>query len=384
MAGLYVHIPFCASRCIYCGFYSTTGLNLQSSYIDAVIRELKLRRERQQEWHYEPWNTIYFGGGTPSTIPTPYLNRLISAIGDTFSNSDAASLSDCRQIEWTMECNPDDITPAFATWLNTTPINRISMGVQTFNDERLHWLHRRHTSSQAQRAVNMLREAGIRNISLDLMFGFPGQTLAEWNSDIEALLALHPDHISAYSLMYEEGTPLYHMLKQGRINEIDEELSLQMYDTLIDRLTAAGYEHYEISNFARPDFRSRHNSSYWNQTSYLGLGAAAHSYNGRQRWWNISDVRRYINDINCGILPAEYEDIDETTHYNDIITTALRTSDGIDITALPDPQRCYLLEQAEPHIQKKRLTLNANRLCLTRQGIFTSDDIMSDLILLAH
>lgn len=393
MSALYVHIPFCASRCIYCGFYSTTGLNLQSSYIDAVIKELKLRLSQHPEWQEEQWETIYFGGGTPSTLPTPYLNKLITGISETLglhpkgtaskASNHPTDLSDSgNTLEWTMECNPDDITPAFANWLTNTPVNRISMGVQSFNDDRLRWLHRRHTSSQVKEAVSLLRSAGINNISLDLMFGFPNQTLDEWKLDIDEILTHNPEHISAYSLMYEEGTPLYQMLEQGKISEIDEELSLKMYNTLIDRLTSAGYEHYEISNFAKPGYRSRHNSSYWHQVHYLGIGAAAHSYDGNQRWWNVSDIKGYIDAISSGILPSESEDIDDTTRYNDIITTALRTREGIDITTLPGNQRKYLLAQAQPHIQQKRLALNANRLCLTRQGIFTSDDIMSDLILL--
>lgn len=373
MSGLYVHIPFCASRCIYCGFYSTTGLNLRSSYVDALLGELRYHTANGMPFHASPWKTIYFGGGTPSTLPIPILNRLVTG---------SSSIIDTDSItEWTMECNPDDVTPELAAWLGTSPINRVSMGVQTFDDNRLRWLRRRHTSQQASDAVALLRDNGISNISIDLMFGFPGQSTAEWDADIAKALALRPQHISAYSLMYEEGTPLYRLLERGEIEEIDEETSLQMFETLVTRLTAAGYEHYEISNFALDGFRSQHNSSYWHQVPYLGIGAAAHSYDGNERWWNVSDMRKW----STGSTPSAYiegsETIDATTRYNDIITTALRTREGVSLEALPEEQRTYLLEQATPHLRAKKVAITGQHLHLTHDGIYTSDDIMSDLIL---
>lgn len=373
MSGLYVHIPFCASRCIYCGFYSTTGLNLRSSYVDALLEELRHHTSEGMPFHASPWKTIYFGGGTPSTLPIPILNRLVTGI---------SSIIDTDSItEWTMECNPDDVTPELAAWLGTSPINRVSMGVQTFDDERLRWLRRRHTSQQASDAVAMLRDNGISNVSIDLMFGFPGQSIAEWDADIAKALALRPQHLSAYSLMYEEGTPLYRLLERGEIEEIDEETSLQMFETLVTRLTAAGYEHYEISNFALDGFRSQHNSSYWRQVPYLGIGAAAHSYDGNERWWNVSDMRKW----STACMPSAYiegsETIDATTRYNDIITTALRTREGVSLEALPEEQRTYLLEQAAPHLKAKKVAITGQHLHLTHDGIYTSDDIMSDLIL---
>ncbi len=366
MSSLYLHFPFCASRCIYCGFYSTTGLNLQREYVDALLQELAMHSK--DEW--QPFGTVYFGGGTPSTLPTEQLARLTAAI-KPLSTDDA---------EWTMECNPDDITPELASWLKESPINRISMGAQTFADERLKWLHRRHTSQQVSEAVRLLKANGIDNISIDLMFGFPNETLPQWQEDIAHVLDLRPQHISAYTLMYEEGTPLYRMLEQGKISEIDEELSLQMYDTLIDTLTAGGYEHYEISNFALPGRRSRHNSNYWNQTRYLGLGAAAHSYDGRHRWWNIADVRQYISGIMTGQCPRESEEIDAQTRYNDIVTTALRTREGISLDMLSPDERTYIIQQAQPHIAAHRLALTPTNLHLTRSGLYVSDDIMVDLI----
>lgn len=233
-----------------------------------------------------------------------------------------------------MECNPDDVTEEFCETLKLLPVNRVSMGAQTFSDHRLRFLHRRHNAAEVKTAVERLRGIGIRNISIDLMFGFPQETLADWQSDITAAINLGVEHISAYSLMYEEGTTLYRMLEQGKIEEIDEETSRQMYEQLISQLTEAGYEHYEISNFARPGKRSHHNSSYWHEIPYIGIGAAAHSYkrNGKaMRSWNVDDISEYISRINQGELPSESETLDLNTRYNDLITTALRTSDGIDI-----------------------------------------------------
>lgn len=368
MKGLYIHIPFCASRCIYCDFYSTTGLKLQEQYVDALIKEYKTATYAFKNNAGE-YSTIYIGGGTPSTLSTQLLDRLIACLPTDTE-------------EFTMECNPDDITPEFAKWLASSGVNRVSMGAQTFDDNRLKWLNRRHRSHQVDNAVRMLRSNGITNISIDLMFGFPGETIEDWIHDIEHAIGLHPEHISAYSLMYEESTPLYRMLERGEIDEIDEELSAQMYDTLVDRLTATGYEHYEISNFALPSYRSRHNSSYWRQVPYLGLGAAAHSFDGKQRWSNIADVREYINSIDNDILPREVENIDRRTRYNDIVTTATRTREGICLAWLDKEEQEYLMQQAKAHLRNGNMLLTPTHLHLTRRGIYVSDDVMSDLIML--
>ena len=322
MAGLYIHIPFCESRCIYCGFYSTTSLKLRDDYVDALCREMQMRPSKAALGNDEPIETIYLGGGTPSQLKGSQLNQIFSAIRKNYTLTE--------NIEITMECNPDDVTGDFCETLKQLPVNRISMGAQTFNNERLRFLHRRHNAREVDEAITRLRNIGIRNISIDLMFGFPEESLSQWVSDIRHAIQLDVEHISAYSLMYEEGTPLYRLLEQEKIREIDEETSRRMYETLIDLLTGAGYEHYEISNFARPGFRSLHNSSYWHEVPYIGIGAAAHSYNRKQRSWNIENIQTYIRSISEGIIPSESEQLDITTRYNDLITTALRTSDGID------------------------------------------------------
>jgi len=385
MAGLYIHIPFCASRCIYCGFYSTTSLRLRQRYVDAVKKEMEEVRKRKKEKEDHSIATIYLGGGTPSQLTIPQLHQIFDAV---YKYNKVE-----MDAEVTIEMNPDDVTEAFADGLCMLPVNRVSMGAQTFNDERLKWLHRRHSSHQVTEAIERLRDNGIQNISIDLMYGFPGETLDDWRRDIDAALSLDVEHLSAYCLMIEEGTPLAKMVRNGDCPSceersglqgdcpLNEELERQMYELLIDKLTAAGYEHYEISNFSKPGYRSRHNSSYWNDTPYVGLGAAAHSYDGHCRSWNVADIHQYIEAIERGELPSEQEEIDGDTHYNDRITVALRTSDGLDLTTLADRHRHYCMKEAQRFLDDGLLQLCDNRLSLTRKGLFVSDYIMSSLIM---
>ena len=362
MAGLYIHIPFCRSRCIYCGFYSTTELELRQRYVEAICKEMNMVCQKGAI------KTIYLGGGTPSQLTISQLQQIFDAayIYNKVENT----------AEVTIECNPDDVTKDFAEGLSHLPINRVSMGVQTFSDQRLRFLHRRHSSSQVFDAVERLRDSGIQNISIDLMYGFPKETLSEWEDDIEKALSLEAEHLSAYCLMIEEGTPLYRM----QTEPIEEELERLMYERLIDKLAAAGYEHYEISNFARLGFRSRHNSSYWDGTPYIGIGAAAHSYDIRSRSWNVADIRQYIEGIEQGKRIFEEELIDENTKYNDTITVALRTREGICLDHLSDKHRNYCLENAKRFIDDGLLHTNNHQLALTRKGLFVSDMIMSELI----
>ena len=378
MTGLYLHIPFCKSRCIYCGFYSTTHHELRQRYVDAVCREMEIKgTECLMAANQETASlidTIYLGGGTPSQLTTDQLRQLFLYINNVYALT--------PHPEVTIEVNPDDVTTPYVASLSQLPVNRVSMGAQTFDDQRLRFLHRRHTADQVSQAVSMLRDAGIGNISIDLMYGFPDETLDDWQRDIDAALDLSVEHISAYCLMIEEGTPLWTM--RNRENEKwrnGEELERQMYEMLTDRLTAAGYEHYEISNFARPGYRSRHNSSYWNDVPYIGLGAAAHSYDLTSRSWNVADIRQYIEAIEKGEIPCEREVLDGDTHYNDRVTTALRTCDGLDLTTLSDRHRTHCLHEARPFLEDGLLRLADNRLVLTRRGLFVSDMVMSGLMM---
>ena len=373
--GIYIHIPFSKSRCIYCGFYSSTLFGLQHNYATTLIKEMHLRRSEFNGLGSidspNSVDTIYIGGGTPSTLPLSDIQDILNSVSECFPGNPR---------EVTIEVNPDDITPEFVSCLRSFGINRISMGIQTFDDSRLQFLHRRHTSSQAIDAVRIIKEAGIDNISIDLMFGFPNQTLDEWAADVQTAISLSPTHISAYSLMYDDCTPLNRMLSEGKLTQIIDEASLSTYKNLMDALKTAGYEHYEISNFAKPGYRSVHNSSYWHNVPYLGIGASAHSYNISTRSWNIADIHQYIKAINNGTLPSESETIEETTHYNDLVTAALRTSDGMDLDSISPSFRQYALQCADIHIKNGLLKHADNRLLLTREGLFVSDMVMGDLI----
>lgn len=379
MAGLYIHIPFCKSRCIYCGFYSTTHLSLRDSYVSALCREMEMRSGNVL---FRQLSTIYIGGGTPSQLSINHLHDIFKCIVNHFHVDDDA--------EVTIECNPDDVTPSFAEALKELPINRVSMGVQTFNDERLKFLRRRHSSEQVLKAIERLRLARIENISIDLMFGFPNETIGEWENDIDQALNLHVEHISAYSLMYEEGTPLYNIrrkqIEKGMVNQdAEDELSVKMYELLMEKLEKAGFEHYEISNFALKkdsgSYRSRHNSSYWQGIPFLGIGAAAHSYDIDSRQWNVADVQQYIQAIQRGDIPAEREFLTEDVRYNDMVTTAMRTREGIALNHLKDKYKDYLLKQAQSHITYGLLALTDDRIALTKKGFIVSDSVMSDLML---
>ena len=382
MAGIYIHVPFCASRCIYCGFYTTTTLSSQDRLVRALCSELDMRRDylldKAAPTSPITIDTIYLGGGTPAQLSQENLLRLFDAIYNKVEQVPTFHISPTAEV--TMECNPDDLTPQFAQTIARLPVNRVSMGVQTFSDERLNFLRRRHKATDIEPAIQRLRQVGIGNISIDLIFGFPKQTVNEWATDLQKAIELDVEHISAYSLMYEEGTPLFRLLEQQRVSEIADSQSLDMFNLLVDTLTTNHYEHYEISNFAREGFSSRHNASYWQGIPYLGLGPSAHSYDGNSRQWNVSNLHKYMDAIENGTVPMEKETLDEDTKYNDWITTALRTKEGLDLNLLSEAHREYLLRAAEPHLREGNLVLTNNNIALSRAGIFISDSVMSDLV----
>lgn len=323
-------------------------------------------------------STIYIGGGTPSQLSTRHISLLFDTIQKYFNVSSDA--------EVTIECNPEDINDDFLHGLRGTPVNRLSMGIQTFSDERLRFLRRRHTSSKATEAVESCKLAGFTNISIDLMFGFPGETPAEWEHDLSQAFSLQVPHISAYSLMYEEGTALSKMRESGTIRTTDDETCNKMYSSLIDWAEANGYIHYEISNFCLPGFHSRHNRSYWQGIPYIGIGAAAHSFDGQTRRWNISDLKKYIHIIENGEKYWECEILNQNDKYNEYVMTRLRTQEGIDIhefqNIFENKYFQYLTENASKHIVRGDLVQEKGKIHLSRRGIFISDSIISDLFMI--
>ena len=373
MAGIYIHIPFCKRRCIYCDFFSTTQSEKKSAYVRALCRELEMRQDYVGGEEIE---TIYLGGGTPSQLTEEELKAIFSSIYHIYKVKTNAEI--------TLEANPDDLTPEYVAMLRQLPVNRISMGIQTFQEETLKLLHRRHTATQAIEAFRRCREAGFQNISIDLMYGLPGETLETWKEDLRQAINLRPEHISAYHLIYEEDTALWKLREQHQVEEADEDLSVSLFETLIDLLTEAGYQHYEISNFCLSGMHSRHNSSYWTGKKYLGCGPSAHSFNGVSRQWNVASLEGYIKGVEEGVLDYEVEELDLYTRYNDFVLTSIRTAWGMPLSKLRsefgEELYRYCMRMAKPHVDQGVLENREGVLRLTRKGIFVSDGIMSDLM----
>jgi len=369
MAGIYVHIPFCARRCIYCGFFSTVREKEAARYVNALCAELRQRKD----YLNLPVTTVYFGGGTPSRLSPEQIGQVIECIGTEYGLENLQEL--------TVECNPDDVTSDYVSALRALGVNRISMGVQTFNDDLLRFLGRRHTARQAIDAVQSCHDAGIHNISIDLMYGLPGQTLAIQQQDLETATGLNVSHISSYCLSYEEGSPLERMRSENRIVPADDDTCAAMYDSMCNHLRSAGFEHYEISNFCQPGCQSRHNSSYWDSTPYLGIGAGAHSYNTISRQWNPNDLDSYMSGVEQSTLHPESELLTPTDLYNERIMLTLRTAQGLPLSALTPANRTKLLTAAAPYLSSGTLIRTSTHLHLSEKAFFISDAIISSLFI---
>ena len=371
---LYLHIPFCASRCSYCDFYTQTGSKQRTDFLSALLRELEERREELPRG--EEVKHIYFGGGTPSQLSIAELTTITQRIHSLYPIAKGG--------EVTIECNPDDITPSYAEGLALLPFNRVSMGVQSFHPDDLTFLNRRHSVEQVHEAVSSLRSVGITNLSLDLIYGLPRQTLERWEASIESFLALSVPHLSAYHLIYEEGTALTKLLEQGKVQAVSEEESLTFFQLLIDRLKAADYEHYEISNFALPGCHARHNTGYWQGDPYLGFGPSAHSYDGgRRRSFNVPSLTAYIKGMLSGKRDYSLEILTDEELQHEYIMTRLRTQWGISLEAYQarfgEEARAKLLCLAEPFLSSGTLLRDGDLLRLTPEGIFVSDGIIASL-----
>ena len=374
MAGLYIHIPYCRRKCSYCDFFSVANTSTVEAYIDAVVAESRLRKD---ELRGEGLRTIYIGGGTPSVLGIGQIRRLVEGIRSVFDTSEVE--------EFTIEVNPEGVGREYVEGLRETGINRVSMGIQSFDDEELKMINRRHSAAEAERAVETIREAGIDNISIDLIYGLPLQTMDSWQRTLEKAASLKPNHISAYNLSYEEGTRLWTMRKLGKIAEATEEECEAMFHSLVKQLKAAGYEHYEISNFCLPGFHSRHNSSYWDGTLYLGLGASAHSYDGETRSWNPRNINEYITAITAGRRACECEALTATDKYNEQIMIRLRTAKGVSADFLRQAHGEEAMrrfeQQAERFVQAGMMAKTGAVYRITEAGIMISDHIISHLML---
>ena len=375
MAAIYLHIPFCKQACYYCDFHFSTNTAIRNELIRAMGEEISLQ---QKYLEGETINSIYFGGGTPSMLTADEVALLVERIRDHQPVS--------MEAEVTLEANPDDLTPEKLVALRDTGINRLSIGIQSFSDEILRYFNRSHTSKAATRSVIDAKAAGFSNISIDLIYAIPGLTLEQWKSDIEKAIALGPQHVSAYSLTIEEKTAFGNWLSKGRLIPVDEPTAAEQVELVVSLLARSGYVQYEISNFARPGFESRHNRSYWRGDKYLGVGPSAHSYNGISRQHNVANNHLYVRAIKQGNIPAEEEVLKREDQINEYILTTLRTSAGCDLNVLRtvygyDVLKLhggYLKELLKQHLVR----LDEDRLHLTETGRLLADKISSDLFLI--
>lgn len=370
---LYIHVPFCAQRCNYCDFYTQTQQGLRVGYIEALLSELSSRRN--ELYPHEVLNNIYLGGGTPSLLSIAELERIFSHIYDLYPISSDAEI--------TLEANPDDITIDYAQGLKSLPVNRVSMGTQSFQEEDLRFLNRRHNRRQVYDAVDRLRHVGIDNLSLDLIYGLPNQTAKTWADNLEQICSLDVPHISAYHLIYEEGTALTRLRDLGKVQEVSEADSVMFFRMLIDRLSQAGYEHYEISNFAKPGRYARLNTGYWLGERYIGLGPAAHSYDGKVRSHNVASIKVYTEGWKDSKRVYEAEELSDLERQHEYLMTRLRTQWGVslrDYASLFSEQAVEdLLRRADSYIRRGDLLLSDDVLRLSPSGIFISDAILVEL-----
>jgi oxygen-independent coproporphyrinogen III oxidase len=371
MAGIYIHIPFCKQACYYCDFHFSTNLSASKEMFASLGREIEMRKD----YIDNPVATIYLGGGTPSLAETADLALLIEKIRASFDLT--------HDVEITIEANPDDLSKPKLESLKAIGVNRLSIGIQSFDDTVLRMLNRAHDSSMATAAISSARKAGFDNISIDLIYSIPSQAPAQWEQNIIRALDLAPEHISAYSLTIEEKTVFGRWRAKGKIVPVAEDVSAEEFDILLSLLEKAGYEHYEISNFARPGCYSRHNSSYWKREKYLGIGPSAHSFNGSSRQFNISNNYEYIRAIARGETPASVEILSDEDQINDFLLTTLRTSWGTDLEKLRNELKYDLMNMRQNYIhtliQNRLAVVRNDHLILTREGKFVADKISSDL-----
>jgi oxygen-independent coproporphyrinogen III oxidase len=372
MAGIYIHIPFCHQACHYCDFHFSTNLGTRSELSSAIVRELELQSEYLGG---EAIKTIYFGGGTPSLMDTTDLEKILKAVSQYYPRLEIE--------EMTIEANPEDLSSEKLANLKSLGFNRLSLGIQTFDDEVLRFLNRSHDSATAMRSYELARKADFGNISIDLIYAIPQQSIEQWKSNIEKAIDLQPQHISSYSLTIESRTVFGKWEASGRLKALDDDRSALQLEILCEQLLPAGYEQYEVSNFARPGYHSIHNSNYWKQEKYLGIGPSAHSYDGVSRQWNVRNNALYTKSLDQGRVPFERELLSKADHLNEYLLTTLRTNWGADLTYIERKFQYNLLLQNGSYIQQlingNYASIDNNLLKLTGKGKLIADKIASDL-----
>ena len=371
MAGIYIHIPFCRQACHYCNFHFSTSLRQKEALLHAIIRELELRKGLFKGTFIE---SIYLGGGTPSLLTKAELELIFHKIYALFSVQPSAEI--------TLEANPDDLTKEKLCELKHTPVNRLSIGVQSFFEEDLRFMNRAHSAKEAMHCIAEAKAVGFDNLTIDLIYGVPTTSMEMWKTNVETALEMDIPHLSCYCLTVEPKTALAHFVKTGRVPKPDEESAASQFEYLMDRMEAAGYDHYEISNFSKPGMYSRHNTSYWLGKPYLGIGPSAHSFEGKRRYWNVANNARYIKAIQQGLLPQESEELSVAERYNEYVMTSLRTSWGCDLNKVREfgeKYYVYILTNVYPFVEQGLVLRKGDVLCLSRKGKLLADHLESEL-----
>ncbi len=372
MAGIYIHVPFCVSKCNYCDFYSETKPKAKSTFVDSLKKELKLRSKYLT---CRDISTIYFGGGTPSLLMAYELTEILNTISELFNLS--------PEIEITLEANPEDLSQYYLEEIAKTSVNRLSIGIQSFDDNELKFLNRRHNSQRAVQAITDAKKLGFNNISGDLIYSIPISNSEKWKYNLDYFFSLEIPHLSAYDLIYEKNTKIYKQLKSGEFKPKNDEKCEEYYSILVEKTHQMGYEHYELSNFALKGFKSRHNSSYWNSEPYLGIGPAAHSFNGASRQWNIANTDDWQKALTLGTLFFEVENLTIKDIYNELIITGIRTSRGVSLSQLEEKTSLKYAENLRKIAeQDNKLDINDNHVVLKKKYWFISDTIISNLLLI--
>ena len=372
MAGIYLHIPFCKQACNYCDFHFSTSMKMKVDFVQAVIQEIELRKD---VFANEFISSVYFGGGTPSLLSKEELDRIFEKLYKSFKiDADA---------EITLEANPDDLTFEKIQQLKDSPVNRLSIGVQSFRDEDLKYMNRAHTAIEALNSIKMAQDASFQNITIDLIFGTPGMTNEDWKHNLRKSFALNIPHISSYALTVEEKTPLYYQILKKNLAPVDEQQSADQFKILMDEMLRYGYEQYEISNFCKDNLYSKHNSSYWKKDYYLGLGPSAHSYFGNSRLWNISNNVKYIKALFASQLPLVKENLNTQEMYNEYVMTSLRTKWGCNLIEIEKDYSMsfshYFKAQIKSHEINGYVFENKGVYTLSEKGKLIADRITSDL-----
>lgn len=374
MAGIYIHIPFCKTFCNYCDFYSVKEEVDIDLFAETLLKEAKLQSDYLSA---EEVRTVYFGGGTPSLLPPEIIGRILKGLHTIFNI--------ISEPEVTIEVNPDDVYPGYFSSLVVNGVNRVSLGVQSWDDRRLKYLGRRHSSKQSAEALALAFKEGVNNVSVDIIYGIPGMTPDDLREDLEKTFSFPVKHLSAYHLTIEQGTHFGNLKAKGKLKEVNEEESVAMFTLLTTECAKRGFIHYEISNFAAEGYISAHNSAYWKQTPYLGLGPSAHSFNRYSRQWNISNVKKYISSVKKGEIACEKEELDTITMFNEYVLTSLRTMWGIDLVyveeAFNKELSDYLVNISDRFINYGMLTCDKKTLVLTDQGKMISDNIIRELLM---